>query len=80
MKNEITAFEILDEISSAWAGKQIYFLQENGLVYGRYECQYMTLEEAVTCMAKRVADDGQVQIAYEEGFHDGYAMGVNIGR
>ena len=59
MDRKMTAFEVLNEISSAYAGKQIYFLQENGLVYGRYECEYMTLEEAVGNMAERLGDDGQ---------------------
>ena len=59
MDREMTAFEVLDEISSAYAGKQIYFLQDNGLVYGRSESKYMTLEEAVANMAERVGDDGQ---------------------
>ena len=56
----MTGFEVLDEISSAYGGKQIFFLQDNGLIYDRYEAEYITLEEAVSRMAQRVGDDGGV--------------------
>jgi hypothetical protein len=55
---ELTAFEVLDIISSSYAGKQIFFLEPSGVVYDRYEGEYVTLEEAVYRMAKRVGWDG----------------------
>ena len=59
-QQSMTGFEVLDEISSAYGGKQIFFLQDNGLIYDRYEAEYITLEEAVSRMAQRVGDDGGV--------------------
>ena len=42
-----TAFDVLNETSSAWYGKQYYFLQDDGSVYSRESCRNMTLEEAI---------------------------------
>lgn len=58
-KEELTAFEVLDIISSAYAGKQIFFLEPSGVVYDRYEGEYVTLEDAVYRMAERVGWDGE---------------------
>lgn len=56
--DELTPFDVLDIISSSYAGKQIFFQQNNGMIYDRYEADYVTLEEAVYRMAERVGDDG----------------------
>ena len=53
-----TAFDVLNEISSSYYGKQMFFLQDNGFVYDRYKAEYITFEEAVSRMAKLVGDDG----------------------
>lgn len=55
---ELTAFEVLDIISSAYAGKQIFFLEPSGVVYDRYDGEYVTLEDAVYRMAERLGWDG----------------------
>ena len=34
-------------ISSIEYGKQCYFLQDDGLVYSRRSCKYMSIEDAV---------------------------------
>ena len=54
IKDQITAFEVLDEISSAYAGKQIFFLQDDNSVYDRDTGEYITFEEAVHRMAQKV--------------------------
>lgn len=56
-KNGMTPFDVLDAISCAYDGKQIFFQQENGMIYDRYEAEYVTLEEAVYRMARRVSCD-----------------------
>ncbi len=56
----MTPFEVLEMISSAYAGKQIFFQQKNGMIYDRYNAEYITLEEAVGRMAELVGDDGDV--------------------
>lgn len=57
MENGLTAFDVLDIISSAYWGKQLYFLQENGSVYDRKECDYISFDEAVNRFARMVGDD-----------------------
>ena len=57
-EESITPFEVLDIISSSYGGKQIFFQEENGMIYDRYKCEYITLEDAVYRMAKMVGDDG----------------------
>ena len=57
-EESITPFEVLDIISSFYGGKQIFFQEENGMIYDRYKCEYITLEDAVYRMAKMVGDDG----------------------
>ena len=56
-RDELTPFDVLDIISSSYGGKQIFFQQKNGMIYDRYEGDYVTLEEAVYRMARRVGDD-----------------------
>lgn len=53
----MTAFEVLDAISSSYGGKQIFFQEKNGMIYDRYKAEYITLEEAVYRMARMVGDD-----------------------
>lgn len=40
-------YDMLVEISNIEYGKQCYFLQDDGLVYSRRSCEYMSLEDAV---------------------------------
>lgn len=51
------AFDVLDRISSAYYGKQMYFKQDNGTIYDRYGCDYITFDEAVNRFARMVSDD-----------------------
>lgn len=48
----LAAFEVLDRLSAARYGKQAFFMQDNGMVYDRFVCDYITLEKAIDRMAK----------------------------
>lgn len=50
-------YDILVLLSSAWHGKQYYFMQENGMVYSRDSGEYMTLDDAITEFANRIGND-----------------------
>jgi len=39
-------WEMFELITSAYHGKQYYFLQENGTVYSRDSCKYISKEDA----------------------------------
>lgn len=51
-------FDALDAISSVYHGKQYYFREDNGLIYSRDSCKYLTLEEAIYEFAEKFGDDG----------------------
>jgi hypothetical protein len=53
----MTPFDVLDQISSSYWGKQMYFLQDNGMVYDRYNADYITLEMAVQRFAKMIGEE-----------------------
>lgn len=55
--DELTPFDVLETISSSYGGKQIFFLQDNGMIYDRNECDYVTLKTAVKRMARLVNPD-----------------------
>ena len=62
---QLGAFDVLNEISAAYWGKQMYFIETvdskgNTIVYDRYNCEYITLEEAVGRFAELLSDDGSV--------------------
>ena len=46
-EDAMTAFDVLDTISSEYYGKQVYFLQENGRVYSRISCMELSFDVAV---------------------------------
>lgn len=48
----LAAFDALDRLSTAHYGKQMFFMQDNGMIYDRYECDYITLDTAINRMAK----------------------------
>lgn len=45
-------FEVLDRLSTAHYGKQMFFMQDDGKVYDRNGYDYITLETAINRMAK----------------------------
>lgn len=58
--DDLTPFDVLEIISSSYAGKQIFFQEKSGIIYDRYNSDHITLEESVHRMAKLVGDDGSV--------------------
>lgn len=50
-------FEVLNTLSCANYGKQCYFMLDNGMVYSRYSCEYMTLYEAIKEFSERIKCD-----------------------
>ena len=53
-------YDLLVLLSSVWHGKQYYFAQDNGIIYSRDSCKYMTLDEAISEFAKKIGDDGSI--------------------
>lgn len=41
-------FDCLDYLSGMDYGKQVYFLQDDGTVYSRNSCKYMSLDDAIS--------------------------------
>lgn len=58
VKCDLTPFDVLNEISASYYGKQMFFLEKNGIVYDRYKHEYITFDDAVSRMAELVGDDG----------------------
>lgn len=57
---ELGQWDMFIMLSSAWHGKQYYFLQDNGWVYSRESCRYMTVEQAYEEFANKIGDDGSI--------------------
>lgn len=57
--DELTAWDVFETITSAYGGKQIFFKQEDGMVYDRYKAEYITFEEAIIRFCRLVGDDGE---------------------
>lgn len=57
---ELGQFDVLNLLSSAWHGKQYYFVEDNGIIYSRDSCKYMTLEDAISEFARKIGDDGSI--------------------
>lgn len=53
------AWDVFETITSAYGGKQIFFKQEDGMVYDRYKAEYITFEEAIIRFCRLVGDDGE---------------------
>lgn len=53
-------YDLLVLLSSAWHGKQYYFAQDNGIIYSRDSCKYMSLEDAICEFAAKIGDDGSI--------------------
>lgn len=56
-------WDMFNLLSSAWYGKQRYFLQSvdgipGGVVYNRHSGKYMTRDKAYTEFANQIGDDG----------------------
>ena len=57
-------WEMFDLISSAYYGKGMYFKQDDGTVYSRYSCKYMSVDEAIREFVSLIdgteANDGEI--------------------
>lgn len=53
---EDSRFDMFNLISSAWHGKQYYFLQDNGMVYSRESCKEMTFDQVIEEFIGRLED------------------------
>lgn len=66
-------WNLFDLLSSAWHGKQYYFKQEDGSVYSRESCQYLTFDQAIDEFAHSLAVvPGNNEFQYETGFIKGF--------
>lgn len=57
---ELGQWDMFVTISSAWWGKQYYFMQDNGWVYSRKSGKYMTVEDAYIEFINEIGDDGSI--------------------
>ena len=57
---ELGEYDVLELFSSAWYGKQYYFLQDDGVIYSRDSGKYITLDEAISEFASKIGDDGSI--------------------
>lgn len=51
-------WDVFDDISSSYYGKQVYFTQPDGTIYSRLSCGYMTFEEALSEFREAISMDG----------------------
>lgn len=64
---------MFDLLSSAWHGKQYYFKQEDGSVYSRESCEYLTFDQAIDEFAQSLTVvPGNNEFQYETGFIKGF--------
>ena len=54
---ESSRWELFEELSTAYYGKQMYGLNDDGTVYSRYSCDTMSFEQAVDEFRRLIADE-----------------------
>ena len=57
-ERNVGEWEMFELITSTWYGKQCYFVEENGIVYSRVSCKYMSVDEAIKEFLGRIGDNG----------------------
>ena len=50
-------WELFDLITSVYYGKGMYFEQDDGTIYSRVSCKYMTFEQAIDEFCGRLSND-----------------------
>lgn len=50
-------WDMFDLITSAYYGKTMYSKQDNGIVYSRYSCKYMSVDEAIREFLAVIGED-----------------------
>lgn len=58
---ESQAWEVFDLLSSVWYGKGAYFKQNDGTVYSRVSCEYLTFDQAVDEFATILTEAQEVE-------------------
>ena len=56
---EIREWDLFDLLSSAWYGKGCYFKQDDGTVYSRVSCEYMSFDQAIDEFANKLTVEGE---------------------
>ena len=54
---EACRWELFDDLSTAYYGKQMYGLNDDGTVYSRYSCDTMPFERAVDEFRRLISDE-----------------------
>lgn len=47
-ERKVGEWQMFDLITSTYYGKGMYFKQDNGTVYSRYSCEYMSMDKAIS--------------------------------
>lgn len=55
-------WDLFDLLSSAWHGKAYYFKQEDGSVYSRESCEYLTFDQAIDEFAQSLTVAGDINV------------------
>lgn len=63
---ESREWELFDLLSSAWHGKQYYFKQDDGTVYSRQSCKYLTFDQAIDEFANAITVAGDMDKRMED--------------
>lgn len=58
---ETRGWELFDILSSAWYGKGYYFKQDDGTVYSRASCQYLSFDQAIDEFASALTNAHEVE-------------------
>lgn len=54
---ESSRWELFDDLSTAYYGKRMYCLNNDGTVYSRYSCDTMSFDQAVDEFRRLIADE-----------------------
>ena len=50
-------WDVFDDLTSAYYGKQMYFTQPDGTIYSRLSCGYITFEKALAEFREAIAKE-----------------------
>lgn len=59
-------WELFERLSSAWFGKQYYSKQDDGTVYSRMSCKYLTFDQAINEFANAITVAGDMDKRMED--------------
>jgi hypothetical protein len=63
---EAREWDLFSLLSSVWHGKQYYFKQDDGTVYSRQSCKYLTFDQAVDEFANAITVAGDMDKRMED--------------